>query len=233
MSKKLIAFIIFLIIIITACLAISNFYTQGKEKFDKNYNVLLLTVDPSEQRPGIGAVDMAFVVNVDHGKVVNMTSIYPGGLTHPTLSPPAELRSLGVNKLYLHDALWDKDPAKGAKIAQEIVEYHTGLKTDLVVIVTPTAIDSLIQAIGPVYVQGQGYVTGNSINFLREEQAEMSRGKAIKSLMDGIKNAAQGKDKRMALIKAASAQYAQGNIIVIPPDAFREFVTYEGINNLF
>ena len=69
----------------------------------------------------------------------------------------------------------------GSKVAQEIVKYHTGMETDLVVIVTPEAIDAMIQAIGPVYVEGKGYVTGNSIEFLREEQDQdgMSRGSAV------------------------------------------------------
>ena len=35
------------------------------------------------------------------------------------------------------------------------------------VIVTPEAIDAMIKAIGPVHVKGKGYVTGNSIEFLR------------------------------------------------------------------
>jgi len=235
MSKKLIALIICILVIVSAGVLVSYFYSQGKEKFDANYSVLLLCVDPSEQRPGVGAVDMAFVINVNGGKVVNMTPVYPGGLAHPTLSPNAELRSYGADKLYLHDSLWSSDVEEGAEIAQEIVKYNTGLETNLVVIVTPDAIDAILQSIGPVYVEGQGYVTGNSIDFLREEQNEsgMSRGSAVESLMTAIKNAVQEKDKRAALIEAATTQYAQGNIYVIPSNVFMEFVTYEGINNLF
>jgi hypothetical protein len=235
MSKKLIALIILLLIIGSAGVVIFHFYSQGKEKFDANYNVLLLCVDPSEQRPGVGAVDMAFVINVNGGKIVNMTPVYPGGLAHPTLAPNAELQSYGADKLYLHDSLWSSDVEEGAEIAQEIVEYHTGLKTNLVVIVTPDAIDAILQAIGPVYVEGQGYVNGSSIDFLREEQDEngMSRGSAVESLMGGIKTAVQEQNNRATLIQTVSTQYAQGNIYVIPSDAFTEFITYEGINNLF
>ena len=50
-------------------------FISGEGKFDGNYNVLLLCADPSEPRPGVGAVDMAFVVNVNHGKIVNMTPV--------------------------------------------------------------------------------------------------------------------------------------------------------------
>ncbi len=235
MSKKLIALIILLLIIGSAGVVVFHFYSQGKEKFDANYNVLLLCVDPSEQRPGVGAVDMAFVINVNGGKIVNMTPVYPGGLAHPTLSPNAELRSYGADKLYLHDSLWSSDVEEGAEIAQEIVKYNTGLETNLVVIVTPDAIDAIIQAVGPIYVEGQGYVNGSSIDFLREEQDEngMSRGSAVESLMGGIKTAVQEQNNRATLIQTVSTQYAQGNIYVIPSDAFTEFITYEGINNLF
>jgi hypothetical protein len=235
MSKKLIALIMLIIIIVTAGLVISNLYSQGKEKFEGNYNILLLCVDPSEHRPGVGAVDMAFVVNVNHGKVVKITPVYPGGIAHPTLSPTADMRQYGVDKFYLHDSLWSSDVESGAKIAQEIVEYHTGLKTDLVVIVTPEAIDAIIQAIGPINVEGQGQVTGNSITFLREEQnaSGMTRGSAVESLMEGIKNAAQNQTNRKALMETVSSQYTQGHVYVIPSSVFQQFVVYEGINNLF
>lgn len=234
MSRKLIALIILLIIIVSAGIYVSYFYTQGKEKFEGNYNVLLLCADPSEPRPGVGAVDMVFVVNVNQGKIVNMTPVYPGGLAHPTKSPNSELRSY-ADKLYLHDSLWSSDVEEGSKIAQEIVEYHTGLKTNLVVIVTPEAIDAMIKAIGPVYVEGQGYVSGNSIEFLRGEQDNggMSRGNAVQSLMNGLKKKAQDPKNRKVLMETASAQYAQGKLYVIPSTVFQEFVIYEGVNSIF
>jgi hypothetical protein len=234
MSRKLIALIILLIIIVSAGIYVSYFYTQGKEKFEGNYNVLLLCADPSEPRPGVGAVDMVFVVNVNQGKIVNMTPVYPGGLAHPTKSPNSELRNY-ADKLYLHDSLWSSDVEEGSKIAQEIVEYHTGLKTNLVVIVTPEAIDAMIKAIGPVYVEGQGYVSGNSIEFLRGEQDNggMSRGNAVKSLMNGLKKKAQDPKNRKVLMETASAQYAQGKLYVIPSTVFQEFVIYEGVNSIF
>jgi hypothetical protein len=78
-------------------------------------------------------------------------------------------------------------------------------------------------------------VTGNSIEFLREEQDQdgMSRGSAVQSLMDGLKKKAQDRSNRKVLMETASVQYAQGNIHVIPSSVFQEFVIYEGINSLF
>lgn len=235
MSKKLIALIILIIAAACAVVIVSHYYSQGKEKFEGNYSVLLLCVDTSEQRPGLGAIDMAFVINVKQGKVVNMTSIYPGGMAHPTLTPTADMQRYGINKYYLHDSLWNSDVESGAKIAQETVEYNSGLKTDLIVIVTPEAIDAIIKAIGPIYVTGQGDVTGDAVNFLRDEQNDsgMSRGSAVESLMTGIKDAAGNQSNRKALIETVSSQYSQGHIYVFPSDVFQQFITYEGINNLF
>jgi len=140
-----------------------------------------------------------------------------------------------VDKFYLHDSLWTTDVEKGSKIAQETVAYHTGLKTDMVIIVTPESIDAIIKAIGPIYVKGQGYVTGNSVEFLREEQNNggMSRGSAVQSLMEGIKTVIQDPNNRKALMDTVSAQYSQGNIYVIPSNVLQEFLVYEGINTLF
>ena len=114
MSRKLIIILITLILIVGTGIYVSYLYIQGEGKFDGNYNVRLLCADPSEPRPGVGAVDMAFVVNVNHGKIVNMTPVYPGGLAHPTLSPDPELISYSADKLYLHDALWSSDVEAGS-----------------------------------------------------------------------------------------------------------------------
>jgi hypothetical protein len=93
----------------------------------------------------------------------------------------------------------------------------------------------MIKAIGPVYVEGQGYVSGNSIEFLRGEQDNggMSRGNAVQSLMNGLKKKAQDPKNRKVLMETASAQYAQGKLYVIPSTVFQEFVIYEGVNSIF
>ena len=153
-----------------------------------DHTILLLCVDPSEARPGLGGVDMAFAVHVVDGDIKNMTSIYPGGMMHPTASAPA---GVGTGRLMMHDTLWDADLEKGAKLAQETVESNTGIKTDAVVMVTPTAIDAFIAAVGPIDVPGQGTVTGNSLEFLRAEQNSggMNRSSAVQSIMKPILNA--------------------------------------------
>ncbi len=76
------------------------------------------------------------------------------------------------------------------KLAQEILETNTEFKTDVVLILTHVAVDALIKSVGSVYIEGQGYVSGNSIEFVRNEQYNEGkyRGNAVKSLMEPIIN---------------------------------------------
>lgn len=196
-----------------------------------NSKVLVLCADPSEARPGVGGVDMAFIINLKDGNVGNFTPLYPGGMSHPSAAPPAEA---GTGALMLHDTLWDEDVNQGAKLAQETVEYNTGIKTDVVVIVTPEAIDAILQSIGGVNVPGEGLVQGNTLEFLRAEQDQdgMSRGNAIESLANAIKSAAQDPGKRSAIMSSIIGQYNAGNIIVVPNDFAYRFITAEGLSRI-
>ncbi|HEY0196511.1 MAG TPA: DUF4012 domain-containing protein [Methanobacterium sp.] len=205
---------------------------NGPLKSTLNAKVLVLCADPSEQRPGVGGMDMAFVVDFENGNVKNLTPIYPGGMSHPTAAAP---EGVGLSVLMLHDTLWTNDTTYGAQLAQETVEYNTGIKTDVVVIVTPEAIDAVLQSIGGVNVPGQGLVQGNSLEFLRDEQDNggMSRGSAIESLGNAIKSAAQDKSKRSAITNAIIGQYNAGTIIVVPNDFAYRFITAEGLNKVF
>lgn len=232
-SKKKILLIAIIVIIVAIGAYFLVNYEQGKAAFAGEHNVLVLCTDPSENRPGIGAVDMAFVVNLKDGQLGEITKIYPGGLTHPTKQPSESMRAEGLSVVYLHDSLWSDDLEEGTKTAQEIVEYHHGLKTDMVLVVTPDAIDALIDAVGPVYSNGEE-VTNSSIDFLREDQSEngATRGDAVEGLADGIKEAAQKNGKKPELISAALDQYSKGNIQVVPKEKFSQFLTYEGISNV-
>ena len=142
MSKKLILLIIVLILVgISAGYVIYQYLQPASSNVMKgNHSLLLLTIDPGESRPGMGAVDMAFVVHVTDGNILNITPVYPGGMRHPTVDEPAETGA-GGGKLLRHDSFWNNNTDADAKLAQEIVEYNTGMKTDGVVIVTPDAID--------------------------------------------------------------------------------------------
>lgn len=224
MDKKKII-IILAVIIVLSIITYANYIRNSQNLMTGEKKVLLLCADPSEPRPGIGAVDMAFIITLKEGNITDIKPVYPSKMAHPTATPPPSLKAMGVNKWYLHDALWENNTENGAKIAQEIIEYNTGEKTDIVVIVTPEAVDAILKRIGPVYVEGEGYVSGNSIMFLREEEKEgYSRGKAVKSLMEAIFNATKDRDKYISLVDEGIKQTARGNIIVIPKSALIELI---------
>lgn len=230
MNKK-IALIFIIIILVGVSVAGYQYYdstTQNLSIGEKN--VLLLCVDPTEKRPGIGAVDMAFVISMNNGKVINFTPVYPEKLYHPTAKVPAYLRSIGENKLLLHDAFWDKNTEKNAKIAQEIVEHHTDMKTNMVLIVTPDAVDAVIRTIGPINVPGKGPVESNSLKWVREDQnAGNRRGPVVQSIMSSMVNATQNKTKLLILMNVGINQYRAGNIYVFPEEAFVQYLASEGI----
>lgn len=232
-TKNKIIIGLFIVILGLSVVTYENYITNSQNVFVGEKHVLLLCADPGEPRPGIGAVDMAFIITMNEGNITNVTAVYPHNMAHPTAQPPASLRAQGVSKWLLHDALWENDTERGARLAQEIVEYNTGIKTDIVVIVTPQAVDGILQSIGPVYVEGQGYVSGNSIQFLREEQQQgSSRGVAIQSLMRAIFNATKDRSKYLAMVNAGLQQYQQGNIVVVPEGAVVQFLISTGLERV-
>lgn len=232
-SKKRIALIVIIAIIVVIGVYFLVNYHQGQQTFKGKHNVLVLCSDVTEQRPGTGSVDMAFVVEITDGKVGNITPIYPGGMTDPRLTPTPDMQAEGLTQWYLHDALWSSDLENGTKTAQQIVEYNTNISTDMVIVVTPTAIDAMVEAVGPVYSDGQ-LVTNDSLEFLREDQSGhgATRGDAIEGLAQGIKDAASQNNKKPELIKTALEQYNEGNIKAVPSDKFTQFVSYEGFSSL-
>jgi hypothetical protein len=233
LTKALIVIVVILAIVVGA-MAFLYMDEKGPLKSTLNAKVLVLCVDPSEGRPGPGAVDMAFVVELQDGNLKNMTPIYPGGMRHPTAEAPDFVKTQGLSYLVLHDSLWYENTTYDAQLAQEIVEYNTGIKTDVVVMVKPDAIDAIISSIGGVNVGGQGYVQGDTLEFLRDEQSEggMSRGNAIESVANAIKSAASDKEKRQAIMTTIISQYNAGNIIVEPNDWAVKFMTAESINKV-
>jgi len=230
-TKKILLIIILILIGISAAFVIYQYKQPASTNIMKgDHNILLLTADPSEKRPGVGAVDMAFAIHVVDGNVTNLTPIYPGGMRSATAIEPAEG---GGGKLLLHDSLWNADTTADVKNSQEIVETNTGIKTDAVVIVTPEAVDALINSVAPINVPGYGTGNNASIEFIRNvtegKNSTMSRGDATELLMKPLIAAAKDPSKSSALFQAVVQQYLKGNIIVIPKDLMTQFAVYKGL----
>jgi|WetSurMetagenome_2_1015567.scaffolds.fasta_scaffold213695_1 hypothetical protein len=198
-----------------------------------DHNILLLTADPSEKRPGIGAIDMAFAVHVTDGSVTNLTPIYPGGMTHPTAIEPAAAGA-GSGHLLLHDSFWDANTQADSVLAQQIVESNTGIKTDAVVIVTPDAVDAILNSVGPINIPGyNGNGTNAAVDFIRnmteEKNSTMSRGNATQLLMKPVLTAVKDPSKSPALFTTVIDQYSKGNIVVIPSSLMTQFAISKGL----
>lgn len=234
---KILLIIIGVLLVAVVGLMIYAYAQPGTTNIMKGeHNILLLTADPSEKRPGMGAVDMAYAIHVTDGNVDNLTPIYPGFLTHPTEIEPPEARA-GNGHMYLHDTLWYEDVQRGAKLAQETVEYNTGIKTDAVVIVTPNGVQSLLNSISPINVPGYTGVGDNAaVQFIRDmteiKGSTMSRGTAVELLMKPIINASKDPNKAPALFQALIEQYSKGNIVVIPNSLMAQFAIFKGLKLL-
>ena len=117
-SQKLIIIILLAILVaLIATIASVMFLGSNSELSEGDKNILVCAIDESEARPGMGACDMAFIVNLHNGTLKNYTAVYPGGMTHPNASEPQEAQAQGAGSaLLLHDAFWDEDNSKSMQI---------------------------------------------------------------------------------------------------------------------
>lgn len=234
-KKLIIAIIIVVVIGLIAIIAGALFIGSNTELTEGGKNILVCAIDESETRPGMGACDMAFIVHLDNGTLKNYTAVYPGGMTHPTASEPAEAQSQGAgSRLLLHDSFWDSDNAKSMQLAKEIVEYNTNIHVDSVVAVNTEALDAVLSAAGPLEINGsQMQVSG--VDFIREEDwgNGVSRGDAVLEIVKAAANAAKDPEVKSAMINAAIDQYSKGNIIMDQQGAFVGLLASKGIETFF
>ena len=235
-TKKLIIGIIIIVLIgLIAIIAGALFIGHDTELNEGTKHILVCAIDESEPRPGMGACDMAFIVTLDNGTLKDYTAIYPGGLTHPTASEPAEAQSQGAGaRLLLHDAFWDSDNAQDMRLAKEIVEYNTNSKIDSVVAVNTEALDAVLNAAGPIDINGtKTNVSG--IDIIREEDwgNGVSRGDAVLDIVKAAARAAKDPEVKSAMVSAAIDQYSKGNIIMDQQGSFVGLLASKGIETFF
>ena len=234
-KKLIVAIIIIVLIALIAIIASALFISHNSELNDGNKNILVCAIDESEDRPGMGACDMAFIVTLDNGTLKDYTAVYPGGLTHPTASEPAEAQAQGAGpKLLLHDAFWDEDNKLDMRLAKEIVEANTKIKVDSVVAINTKALDAILHAAGPIEVNGN-VTTVSSIDIIREEDwgQGVSRGEAVLNVVKAAAKAAKNPDVKSAMINAALDQYSKGNIIMDQEGQFVGLLASKGIESFF
>lgn len=234
-AKKLI--IAILLVILMGLLVViygALFMTPDLTLSDKN--ILVLASDKTEQPNG--SVDMAFMVHLENGSLRNYTPVYPGGMTHPSQSAPGGLSG----KMFLHDCLWDGTD-QGMEYAKEIVAANTGMQADAVVIVYDEGIDSVIDSVRPLYVDGEvsnlsaadivrsndaynGYPGSENV------QGNMSRGDAVMVLAKAISNATKNPEKKSTMVETALKEYSKGNILMKPEGSFTKLLATKGFDKL-
>lgn len=233
-KKIIIALIIIVLIILVGIIASVWFIGHDVDLDEGSKTILVCAIDESEDRPGMGACDMAFLVHLENGTIKNYTPVYPGGMTHPTAQEPAEAQSQGAGSaLLLHDAFWDVDNSKGMNLAKEIVEYRTGSSVDSVVAINTKALDAILSAAAPLEVNGK-IINGSGIDFIREDGSNgVSRGDAVMEIVKATANSAKDPVKKSAMINAAVDQYSKGNIIMDQQGSFVDLLASKGIETFF
>ena len=234
-SKKLI--IAILVVILIGLLAfIAGTLFMGPDLTNESKNILVLASDKYEQSNG--GVDMAYMVHLENGSLANYTPVYPGEMYHPSQPAPGELSG----NMMLHDCLWNGLDS-GMQYAAEIVEIHTGMHADAVVVVYDEGVDNVIDSIRPLYVDGQE-TNLSATDIIRENDAyqgypgndnvkgNMSRADAVMVLTKALANASKDPVKKSTMVQAALQEYANGNIVMKPDGAFTRLLATKGFENI-
>lgn len=224
-EKKSTKIIIILLLLMGSSFLMCFGYLQanGIDITSGESEILVLCADPGEIKGGVGGIDAIIILKIKNWQIDSVKPIFPGHVYHPTAKPPQDLKNhlirhkINPDHYYLHDCFWEGDRQKGAKLAMETLEYNPQIKTDFVIIIKPQAVDAIIGAVGPVYVPGQGYVYGNSIELLRDEEdnQNISRRKSVKSLLDGIMTESKDGSNYLSLIYTIAVEIIKENIIIV------------------
>ena len=235
-KRLIVAILIVLIIGLIAIIAGALFIGHDTDLVKGEKNILVCAIDEGEDRPGMGACDMAFIIHLKDGTIRNYTPIYPGGLTHPTAAEPMEAQEQGAgSSLLLHDAFWDADNEQGMQLAKEIVEYQTNNSIDSVVAINSEALDAILSAAGQLEIDGQ-LTNASGIDIIREEDwgNGVSRGDAVIDVVKAAATAASSNSAtKSSMINAALDQYSKGNIIMDQQGAFVELLASKGFESIF
>lgn len=235
-TRRLIIVILVVILIgLIAIIAGALFIGHESELTHGNRNILVCAIDEGENRPGMGACDMAFIINLENGTLKNYTPFYPGDMTHPTASEPQEAQDQGAGSaLLLHDAFWDADNQKGLKYAKEIVEYRTNTKIDSVVAINSQALDAILSAAGPLEINGKT-TNASGIDIIREDGGSgISRADAVMNVVKAAARAASNNpNAKSAMVNAALDQYSKGNIVMDKDSDFAGLIASKGFESIF
>lgn len=236
-TKKIIVAVLIIVLIILAAIVVSVIFLGNNSKLTEgDKNILVCAIDESEQRPGMGACDMAFIVRLNNGTLKDYVAFYPGGMAHPTASEPEEYQKQGAGpKLLMHDSFYGEDANKDMQLAKEIVQYNTNITIDNVVAVNTEALDAVLKAAGPLEINGTTVTNASGLDIIREENWNqgVSRGEAVLDIVKAASKKAKDPDIKSAMVNAAMDQYSKGNIVMDNQGDFISLLASKGIETFF
>lgn len=225
----------FIVVVFFTSLIIGSTFIVSEDLTNENKTILVLASERGEQQNG--AVDMAYLVRLEDGKLKNYTPVYPGGKKHPTVKSPR-----GGN-LLMHDCLY-YGVEKGMVYAQEIVKANTGNDSDAVVLVYTEGIDAILNVVRPIYIDGVA-TNLTAVDIIRKNDAyngykgskakvtgTMSRGGAVMVLVKALSKKAKDPETRKIMAQAALYQYNKGNIKMIPEGSFVKLLATKGFESI-
>ena len=160
-------------------------------------------------------------------------------MTHPSQPAPGNLKG----NMRFHDTMWN-GVEDGMQYAKEIVEARNGTHIDAVVLIYDEGIDSIIDSVRPLEVDGQvtelsatdiirandnyaGYKGRGSI-----QTGSMSRADAVMVLVKALSKAAKDPNKKETMVKTALDEYNKGNIVMTPKGSFARLLATKGFESI-
>lgn len=144
--------------------------------YDEPRTILLLGQNDHEVRPTGGFIGTAGIITVDEGRIVSRRfgASYdldaPPGT--PRRAPPPDLAySLGIGEWHIRDSNWSPDFRESGATALDFLQQDQGIAADAVVAVDSHFIALLLEALGPVEVEGYPEPLGSENWFVQAENA--------------------------------------------------------------
>ncbi len=141
---------------------------------------LLLAQNENELRATGGFISSVALLRVRGGKIEDLDfqdSYAVDDLSVPHPSPPEALERYMLAQLWLlRDANWYPDFPSTAQVAMELYELDQGVSVNGVIVADLVAMESLVEVLGPVYLQeyGQEVSGANVVDLMREYWASPS-----------------------------------------------------------
>jgi hypothetical protein len=146
---------------------------------------LLLAQNSDELRPTGGFITAAGRVTVDDGSIIEFSfrdSYFIDDFSKPYDEPPAPLYEYMLSELWVfRDANWSPDFPTSARKAAELYTYGQGIEVDGVIAFDQQGAARLIEALGPVIVEGWNEpITGeNFARMMRQAWAPSDEGVSL------------------------------------------------------